>query len=124
MALADQSYQPSQGGRGVPITWRSVVNVGAAGAPTPDSDASDPGFTWARTGAGVYNVTFPACPRGDIIPKIVRSAASTVFTAVVTALDVRAGTATIRFNNAAGAATDPANGDIIGCQLEGSALSR
>lgn len=122
--LADQSYYPASGGRGQPISWRSVVDVGGSGAPTINSDASDPGFTWTRTGAGVYNITFPACPRGDIIPKIIKTAAPTVFTAHVTALSVTAGTATIRFNNAAGAATDPASGDIIGAQLEASAYSR
>lgn len=123
--LADQGGRvPSFGGRGQMTDWLSVVDVGAVGAPTVNSAQSDAGFTWTRTGAGVYNITFPGCPRGIIDPKIIRSAAPTVFTCHVTARDMGAGTATIRYNNAAGAATDPASGDIIGCVLKGAAFSQ
>lgn len=123
-ALADQNSFPQKAGRGMMTDWLSIVNVGASGAPTPDTNKSDPGFTWARASAGVYNITFPPCPRGVIKPLIVKTATPTVFTAHVTAFSDTAGTATIRYNNAAGAATDPANGDIIGCVLKGAQYSQ
>jgi hypothetical protein len=117
--LADESRVPKWGGRGMMTDWLCRAAIGAAGVATVDSEHSDPKTTLARTGAGVYNATFPGAARGFVDPKIIRSAASTVFTAVVTALDIAAGTATIRFNNAAGAATDPANGDIVGYVVVG-----
>jgi hypothetical protein len=119
-ALNDQSRTRAMGGRGEPTLWMSIANIAGGGAPTVDSDQSDPGTTWARTGAGVYNVTFPPALRGKVHPEILKTAAPTVFTAHVTALSVTAGTATIRFNNAAGAATDPASGDIVGFTFTGA----
>lgn len=118
--IADQHRTPAFGGRGNMTTLISVVDIGAAGAPTVNSNQSDPEIGWTRTGAGVYDVTFPPCPRGIFDPKIVRTAAPTVFTVHVTARNMPAGTATVRFNNAAGAATDPANGDIVGAVLHGA----
>jgi hypothetical protein len=116
--IQDLHRTPAFGGRGNMTDWLSVVDVGAAGAATPDGSKSDPGFTWTNAGAGLFTVTFPPSARGVLVPLIVRSAAPTVFTAHVTALDITAGTATVRYNNAAGAATNPANGDIIGCIIK------
>lgn len=117
--MSDMSRFPAMSGRGNVTTWLSQVDIGAAGAPTPAA-SSDPGFTWTRTGAGVYDVVFPQCTRGLAAPVIQKTAAATVFTAVLTARDMRAGTCTVRFNNAAGAATDPANGDVVGLIILGA----
>jgi len=101
------------------------VITGGAGA-IGTTDADDVGITLARTGAGTYNGTFPACPAGStagiqgrarIIPYVAFSPALTVVDAVITARSVTAGTFTVKTLNAAGAATDGAAADIIGVKL-------
>ena len=97
------------------------INIGATGAPTLATDA-DPGFTIARNSAGNYSLTFPPYPAGGgarLVATIQQSAAGTVVTAAPTALDMAAGTATLITRNAAGAATDPANGDKLNVEVRG-----
>ena len=89
------------------------INIGATGA-VGSQIAGPPGVTFTRTGAGTYTVVYPAAVAGGLIPYVAKSAAPTVFDCSITAKNVAAGTATLVFANAAGTATDPANGDIIG----------
>lgn len=89
------------------------INIGATGA-VGSQIFGPPGVTLTRNSAGNYSVVYPAALGVAIIPYVAKSAAPTVFEASVTAKSATAGTATIQFANAAGTATDPANGDIIG----------
>lgn len=82
------------------------------------SVADDPAITITRTGAGVYNLTFPAGPGRFLLDASIFSAALTVTTVVITALNVGAGTATIKTLAAAGTAADPANGDQVFLMLD------
>lgn len=99
----------------------SSIAIGAAGA--VDSTIAGyrvaPGVVVTNTGAGTFSVTFPACPNATIKPFVEVSAAATVITAILTAKNPGAGTATLRTNNAAGAATNPASGDLIGLVIFG-----
>jgi hypothetical protein len=92
------------------------INIGATGA-VGTQVVGCAGVTFTRTGAGTYTLVYPAAVAGALIPYVAKSAAPTVFDCSVTARNVTAGTATIVFANAAGAATDPANGDIVGLLL-------
>lgn len=99
----------------------SSVAIGAAGA--VDSTIAGyrvaPGVTLTRTGAGTYSVVYPACPNAVLLAFIELSAAGTVIDAGLTAKSQTAGTATLVTRNAAGAATDPASGDLIGFVIFG-----
>jgi hypothetical protein len=87
------------------------ITIGAVGVVA--STANLPDIAIARTGAGTYSVVFaiPA-PDWEFYPGI-KSAAGTIATAGLTAESPTLGTATLVTRNAAGAATDPANGDVI-----------
>lgn len=89
------------------------INIGATGA-VGSQIFGPPGVTLTRTGTGTYTIVYPAALGMAIIPYIAKSAAPTVFDVSVTAKSATAGTATIVTANAAGTATDPANGDILG----------
>jgi len=89
------------------------INIGATGA-VGSQIFGPPGVTLTRTGTGTYTLVYPAALGVAIVPYIAKSAAPTVFDASVTAKSATAGTATIVTANAAGTATDPANGDILG----------
>ncbi len=89
------------------------LNIGATGA-VGTQIFGPPGVTYTRSSAGVYTIVYPAALGMALIPYIAKSAAPTVFDAMITAKNQTAGTATVTYTNAAGAATDPANGDIIG----------
>ena len=105
----EASYQP----RTVSAAWtyaRDAVTYGASGAPTDAPDHPSIGTT--RNSAGNYALKFPPCADFDLDFCII-SPALTVANVVMTALNPTAGTATIVVTNAAGAATDPANGDSI-----------
>lgn len=100
------------------------INIGGSGAVT--SVANMPGIFAVRASAGVYNITLcknvasattaAATAIGvndwEIRPTL-KSVTPTVFSVQVTAEAPKSGTMTIRTNNAAGAATDPASGDAI-----------
>ena len=89
------------------------LNIGATGA-VGTQIFGPPGVTYTRTGVGTYTVVYPAALGVGLIPYVAKSAASTVVDCVVTAKNGPAGTATLVYGNAAGTATDPASGDIIG----------
>lgn len=94
---------------------RATVTGGAGAVVQPLTFTDDPGITIVRgASAGLYQVTFPKAvdQKGSISADVI-SAAGTVRSAYVTALDLVAGTATVQAGNAAGAATDPAAGDSI-----------
>lgn len=100
------------------------INIGGTGAVT--SVVNMPGIFAVRSSAGVYAITLcrdttsaaTAAATAFGVPDwevylTLKSATPTVFTAQVTAEAATSGTMTIRTNNAAGAATDPASGDVI-----------
>lgn len=94
------------------VISRASIVVGAAGAVAVV--VGDMGISAVNAGAGTFTVTFPSMPgtRQSILLQL-QSAALTVVDAVITALDTGAGTATVKTLNAAGAATNPASGDIV-----------
>ncbi len=105
------------------VSWSAVIVIGAAGAVAAVAGA--PGIGAANGAAGVYSVTYPAVPADATThaqprAQIGNSAVPTVFTALITAYDVEAGTATVKTFNAAGAATNPASGDSIIFELRTS----
>lgn len=93
--------------------------IGAAGAvdPTIAGYRASAGCTLTNTGAGTFTGVFPACPNVAPLPYVAVSAAGTVVDAVCTAYSATAGTIALTTKNAAGAATNPASGDIIGLIL-------
>ena len=86
--------------------------IGATGA--PGTTTGLPGFTFTRSTNGTYTVVCPSGVDAVIFPFVRLSAALTVIDCVVTAQSATAGTFTVKSLNAAGAATDPASGDILG----------
>lgn len=121
--ISECDRRPAKGGRGEVTKWICHVDVGASGAPTVSAAKSDPDWTWTRASAGLYDITFPPGVRGHVKPLLLKSATPTVFFGVCLAQDVTAGTAQIRYCNIAGAATDPASGDIIGAELVAAGFS-
>lgn len=101
-----------------PQDWLTLgffeTSIGGTGAVGTTVTGSMEGVALTRTGAGTYTVVYPAALVGAIIPYVAKSAAPTVFEVSVTARSLTAGTATIVFANAAGTATDPASGDVVG----------
>lgn len=92
------------------ILSSASVAIGAVGAATV---TGSPGINVVRTGAGTYDLSYKASPAGRFFVFIAQSA--TVFSVKGTAFvptDDTAG-ATFVTANAAGAATDPADGDIL-----------
>lgn len=98
----------------------NLCGIGAIGAVDSTNALHDlaRGVTVARTGAGVYDITYPACPKARVVPFVQKSAAATVTEAICTAIAPSSGTATLRFSKA-GVATDPASGDVIGFNIFG-----
>lgn len=93
-------------------TWaRDVVTFGSTAIASQDADHPDIAFT--RSDVGTFTVTYPYCYEADIYVSNLKSAAITVLGAAITAQSATAGTATIKTFDAAGAAADPATGDII-----------
>src|SRR6476659_283400 len=97
------------------------VAIGAAGA--VDSTIAGyrvpGGITVANTGAGTFSLVYPVAPNATILVWVEQSAAGTVIDAGLTAKSPTAGTAAITTRNAAGAATNPASGDLIGIVIFG-----
>lgn len=86
------------------------VTIGATGA--VGATVIDAPITVTRASAGTYTLTYPYGYDAVVSPQVV-SPASTINGANCTAVSGSAGTATVVTRNAAGAATDPANGDIL-----------
>lgn len=105
-----QAY-PARTGRGDRKLCNAIITIGAAGA-VSSIVADDPAFTAANAGAGLFSLTFPKCVRAYITALLV-SPASTVKQVYLTALNASAGTATLGTSSGAGAATNPASGDLI-----------
>lgn len=91
------------------------VAIGAAGA----VDSTIAGYrvptdlVVTNAGAGLFTVVFPPSPNAVFTVGIEVSAAGTVIDAGATAKSATAGTASFTTRNAAGAATNPASGDLI-----------
>lgn len=91
--------------------------IGAAGA-VGTLTADDPGITVAKNaGAGTYDITFPKCLAARIFATLV-SAAGTVKITNLATISATAGTAQLITSAPGGAATNPANGDVIQLQFE------
>jgi hypothetical protein len=110
MAALGACYPDRNTKRGV-ITARAQLVVGSSGAVATTSDYPDPAFTFTLSTTGTYTITFPPCPRLDIYFSVY-SPAATINGAIITALDVAAGTGTI-VTMGDTAATQPASGDKI-----------
>lgn len=103
------------------VVFRATIDIGAAGAASFAASSGvakggkdDPGITAVLNGTGTYDITYPK-GKNAWFKITLKSAASTVVGAIVTASVPTAGTATIRTLagvNAA-AATNPASGDAI-----------
>ena len=89
--------------------------IGASGAPgTLQSGGA--GWAFTRTGAGTYTFTFPKAV--DAVFNIqIESNAGTVIDVTLSTISASAGTGGMVTRNAAGAATDPASGDVLHFQV-------
>lgn len=126
MAVAGNGqFYPMRAARRDWVKLRALVAIGTTGAPTLTGDH---GITIARDDTGDYDITFPVFPTGSgcvVKVGVALSAAATVTNAVVTALDTAAGTATFLTTAISGdpgeeAAADPADGDVLWIEIEGS----
>lgn len=100
------------------VALHAIVNIGATGAPTV-AKSPDAKFNCTRTSTGLYALTFPPGKNAWVHVSLL-SAANTVVSWNLSALDANAGTASFRTlagTNAA-AVTDPANGDKLLIQIE------
>lgn len=102
---------PQQNVNAERVAFALNLPIGASGA--PGTIAGAPGFTFTRTGAGTYTGTMPKVV--DIYFNAINciSAAGTVIDGTFTAVSASAGTFAFTTRNAAGTATDPANGDTL-----------
>ena len=100
------------------IEVEAVIPLLASGAVGTPLILDDPGITITRTGAGTYNLTFPAgadlggFPDGQVAPST-GALRSVYFTAFAPNL----GTATAVTMNGSGTATDSAGGDTLRLQF-------
>jgi hypothetical protein len=99
----------------------AYITIKAAGAvDTAGTGYRSPaGVTVANTGTGTFSVVFPACSSMVMIPFVAKSATPTIFDVIPTAINPTAGTASLQTCNAAGSATNPASGDVIGILFVG-----
>lgn len=111
MAFGDQAQYPKWHFDPDRCDFAFNLPIGATGA--PGTIEGTPGFTFTRTGAGTYTGTFPKAVSIYFAAPSVISAAGTVIDATFTALSAANGTFALTTRNAAGTATDPANGDIL-----------
>jgi hypothetical protein len=93
-----------------------VIYFGASSITAVVSDHPDIGAV--RTGTGQLSLTFPPAVAARIYQTEIYSPGLTVIDSVVTAKTATAGVATHKVLNPAGAATDPASGDILTLRLE------
>lgn len=116
LSAGDSELRPYRShDRALTKQWARVT-IGGSGVATVAASSS--GFTCVRASAGVYTVGFRAGLDGLVPDVSIKSAAPTIFGWQWTAFDATAGTGTLRFNNAAGAATDPASGDVLGIKVD------
>ena len=99
-------------GKNERLEYFITVPIGAAGA-VGAVVADDAQTTATLNGTGDYTVTFPTAPSGAIGNCEVLSPAGTIKSRSHVAFDPTAGTWRFNTNNAAGAATQPASGDVI-----------
>lgn len=92
------------------IILMAHIAIGASGAPTVSNE--DGTVTFTRTGAGTYTVVYPAFA-GAAFFFIQPRKTATILEVAATAIDTAAGTATVVTRDAAAAAADAANGDIL-----------
>lgn len=122
MLLAELRQVPSRSlGRPRVHAWARFT-VGNGGAVTLDADFSDPGFTLGNFSTGVAALTFPTAPKGIVKLTYMPAAVANDNHAVLTAVDVPAGTATITVHDD-GSAEDPASGSVIFVELIGEVRS-
>lgn len=110
----DASYEP----RDVQRSWirdRFLVVFGTTGAITSIDKSA---YSITRTGTGAYDLIFPKARDVFINPMRLKSAALTVNGFVFAAYNAPAGTASIVFIGASGAAADPASGDECLFEIE------
>jgi hypothetical protein len=111
--LADKPGQPLKAQN---VEKRLLVAVATftdgAGASTVTGDSD---ITLADGGTGTFDLTFPASPDADgFVGVTVVSASATISKAWLSAVDFRAGTATINTAlNTAGTLVDPASGNQL-----------
>jgi hypothetical protein len=98
--------------------WTVTNSSGAISAASDNT----PGFTLTRASAGVYTAVVPKAYAG--FPPIIQPVTDTACSWKVTAYDAQAGTATIEFMDAAGAAGELASGDSIHLLCYCSSLPR
>lgn len=121
-SAGEVNQYPTRSGHRDRVELEHVIPIGAAGAVAASSGAilasqDDPNMSAVHGAAGVYALTFPpAADGGGQLDGTIVSPAGTVRGFFTTAFLPNSGTASITCVNAAGAATDPANGDVIRVQ--------
>lgn len=110
MHCSEIGLSPCRSADGETSFHRAAWAVGATGAVTANSKNTR-GFTLTRSSAGIYTVVLPVSFVG--LPPIVIPVTDTAVSNKVTAFDATAGTATIEFMDAAGAAVELTSGDAI-----------
>lgn len=109
-ALSDVPNRPLHTSGAWRVLSQAEFTIGASGAVSA-TDSDDPAWTAANDGTGVYDITYPACPKVRLMFSLL-SAAGTVTECIRTAESATAGTATIQTSKA-GTAAEPASGDKI-----------
>lgn len=104
---------------------RMLVDVATFGATSAvSSNSGDAGVTLAASGTGVFALTFPAAADADgFIGLTLVSPADTVTKVWLTAIDMKAGTATVNVANTLGTQIDPASGDKLLISVVGQPYS-
>jgi hypothetical protein len=123
-ALGDSDANPVKAvARAIWFQW-AHVDIGTTGAPTIATDESSPEIGITRAGAGDYDLTFRPSPYGLAPIVVIKSAALTVVSYVVTAFDATAGTASIQLLDDAGTGAEAASGDDLYIVIAGMPASR
>lgn len=119
--FGDGSQYPMKAATPATLLRRAVIDIGATGAPTVNTD---PGIGVTRNTTGLYDVTFnPIADYTKTLPVlevgVLKSAATTVAGAVIVAFSPTNGTAQFRtFLATPGTGVDPANGDQLWLELK------
>ncbi len=117
-AITDNALFPAQCSDRMSMKQWVIISIGAAGAATVLFSSA--GFTAVLNGAGTYDLAFRPSPLAGYPKVVLKSAAKTVVTSVVTAFTPSSGTATIKTLAGVNAAVDtnPANGDVVYVEIE------
>jgi hypothetical protein len=108
----DMSNWPALSAKRDRVVLAAEQAIGAAGA-VGVLVSDDPGVVVTKNAAaGTYDIVFPKAIRGSLRATIV-SPLGTIKGSWMTAFNAAAGTAQLVTGNAAGAATNPADGDIV-----------